>query len=76
MRVNRPGAPCTPFPRTPASTLTTVTQSSPYRFKTLMERARQLVAKTREQPEALAKLVSAEVAKWTPLIRAAGVAAE
>jgi hypothetical protein len=31
-------------PRTPASTLTTVTQSSPYRFKTLMERARQLVA--------------------------------
>jgi tripartite-type tricarboxylate transporter receptor subunit TctC len=27
-------------------------------------------------PQALAKLVSAEVAKWTPLIRAAGVAAE
>jgi tripartite-type tricarboxylate transporter receptor subunit TctC len=27
-------------------------------------------------PQALAKLVSSEVAKWTPLIRAAGVAAE
>ena len=27
-------------------------------------------------PQALAKLVAAEVAKWTPLIRAAGVAAE
>ena len=28
------------------------------------------------KPEALGKLVAAEVAKWTPLIRAAGVAAE